>query len=227
MYSQLSAALSRKEREFQRREQDILDAATRLFLEDTWEDVTVSQIAEQAGIGKGTVYKHFNCKEDIYARVALDFHHQLMAVFQGIDQTQSALDFMHEAIAESFRFYRNNTVCAKLSAYCKRIDFKKRISPELRQEFEMLDGEFETFFGALLTTGIKEGIIQDQPITHLMVGLEATFEGAISMMMNDSYTDFSELNEDDFVEVITRFMINALAGPASFKGRTTKTPEFR
>ena len=41
--------------------------------------------------------------------------------------------------------------------------------------------------------------------------MEATFEGAISMMTNDSYTDFSELNEDTFVDVVTGFMVSALA----------------
>ncbi|GLQ29895.1 TetR/AcrR family transcriptional regulator [Litoribrevibacter albus] len=206
-----SKVQSRKEREFQRREQEILEAANELFEKDTWEDVTVSQIAEQAGIGKGTVYKHFSCKEDIYARVALSFHYQLMEVFQSIDQEQGVLGFMREAISESFRFYRENNVCAKLSSYCKRIDFKKRISPHLREEYEALDVEFETFFGGLLESGIAEGVIKNQPIMHLMIGLEATFEGAISMMMNDSYTDFSELKEDEFVEVITGFMMNALA----------------
>ncbi|MFC3150939.1 TetR/AcrR family transcriptional regulator [Litoribrevibacter euphylliae] len=214
MTTELTSAQNRKEREFQRREQEILTAATSLFKKDTWEDVTVSQIAEQAEIGKGTVYKHFSCKEDIYARLALNFHYQLMAVFKSIERNQDTLAFMRDAISESFRFYRKNTVCAKLSSYCKRVDFKQRISPTLRAEYESLDLEFESFFGSLLQTGIDDGTIKSQPITHLMVGLEATFEGALSMMMNDSYTDFSELKEDEFVEVITSFMMNALSAEA-------------
>lgn len=211
MTTELSSVQNRKEREFQRREQEILDAATALFEKDAWEDVTVSQIAEQAEIGKGTVYKHFSCKEDIYARVALGFHYQLMEVFRSINRDQDVLLFMRDAISESFRFYRKNTVCAKLSSYCKRVDFKQRISPSLRGEYEALDLEFQEFFGSLLQTGIDDGTIKQRPIMHLMIGLEATFEGAISMIMNDSYTDFSELKEDEFVEVITGFMMNALS----------------
>ena len=49
----------RKEREFKRRERDILEAAERLFMNYDWQTVTTQQIADEAGIGKGTIYKHF------------------------------------------------------------------------------------------------------------------------------------------------------------------------
>ena len=211
MTEEKTASLSRKEREFQRREEEILKSAVRLFEGEDWEQVTVAQIAQEADIGKGTVYKHFSSKEDIYARVALDFHEQLMGVFEGISKGQGVLAFMREAISESFKFYQRNNVCAKLSSFCKRSDFKRRISEQHCKEYEHMDQRFELFFGEILQAGIDEGVIQDQPIIHLMIGLEATFEGAISMMMNDSYTDFSELDEEQFVEVLTGFMINALA----------------
>ena len=64
----------RKIREFERREQEILSAALELFAGERWESVTVTQIAKQAGIGKGTVYKHFASKDEIYARLALDLN---------------------------------------------------------------------------------------------------------------------------------------------------------
>ena len=45
----------RKERDFRRREEDILAAALRLFDRDNWQDVTIEQIAQEAEIGKGTL----------------------------------------------------------------------------------------------------------------------------------------------------------------------------
>ena len=58
----------RREREFQRREGEILDAALELFSADDWQSVTIDQIARRAEIGKGTVYLHFASKDEIYAR---------------------------------------------------------------------------------------------------------------------------------------------------------------
>ncbi|HAQ25724.1 MAG TPA: TetR/AcrR family transcriptional regulator, partial [Pseudomonas sp.] len=45
---------SRKVREFRRREQEILDIALQLFLEEGEDSVTVEMIADKVGIGKGT-----------------------------------------------------------------------------------------------------------------------------------------------------------------------------
>ena len=48
-----------------KREQ-ILLAAVEKFLEKDFYQVTVVEIAEQAGVGKGTVYEYFSSKEDLF-----------------------------------------------------------------------------------------------------------------------------------------------------------------
>src|SRR5690606_25887316 len=71
---------SRKVREFRRREQEILTAALRLFLEQGEDSVTVEMIADEVGIGKGTIYKHFKSKAEIYLRLMLDYERDLAAL---------------------------------------------------------------------------------------------------------------------------------------------------
>ncbi|MBR5702060.1 MAG: TetR/AcrR family transcriptional regulator [Oscillospiraceae bacterium] len=44
----------------------ILLAALRLFARDGYEAVSVSDIAEQLGITKGALYRHYKCKRDIF-----------------------------------------------------------------------------------------------------------------------------------------------------------------
>ena len=61
----------RKERVFRQREQEILDAAAGLFDQMDWRTVTADRIAEDAGIGKGTLYLHFRNKDEIVARLIL------------------------------------------------------------------------------------------------------------------------------------------------------------
>jgi AcrR family transcriptional regulator len=73
---------SRKVREFRRREQEILDTALQLFLSEGEDSVTVEMIAEAVGIGKGTIYKHFNSKAEIYLRLMLDYERDLAELFQ-------------------------------------------------------------------------------------------------------------------------------------------------
>ena len=51
-----------KKKVFLAREQKIVSAALELLISENIDRVTVSKIASQAGIGKGTVYKHFLTK---------------------------------------------------------------------------------------------------------------------------------------------------------------------
>jgi AcrR family transcriptional regulator len=46
--------------------EEILEAASRVFSERDFHEVLIDEIAEAGGIGKGTVYRYFRTKEDLY-----------------------------------------------------------------------------------------------------------------------------------------------------------------
>ena len=75
----------RKVREFRRREQEILDTALKLFLDLGEDSVTVEMIADAVGIGKGTIYKHFKSKAEIYLRLMLDYERDLNELLHSAD----------------------------------------------------------------------------------------------------------------------------------------------
>src|SRR5437868_9727407 len=60
---------SYKERERERREHEILLAASRLILEGGYAQLTMDDLAEAVGISKPTLYQHFKSKEELIARV--------------------------------------------------------------------------------------------------------------------------------------------------------------
>lgn len=204
--------LSRKEREFARREHDILDAALSLFTGPNWEQVTVEQISRQAEIGKGTVYKHFDCKEEIYARIAISFNRRLLDTFLELDTALPVIEILRRCIKLAFDIYLANPAPARVSFYCQRGDFTDRLNPELQQEFESIENRFNVFFGEILTHGIEQNVIPNRPIDHLMVGLQATFDGAISMIWNNDFCAQETLDEDTFIQLISEFMLAGLIG---------------
>lgn len=57
--------LTRKQREMQQREKLFLDTARQVIREQGVSGLTMEVIAEITEYSKGTVYKHFTCKEDI------------------------------------------------------------------------------------------------------------------------------------------------------------------
>ncbi len=63
---------ARKEREKQKRREEILAAARDLFYEKGYQNTTVEEIAEAAEISKGTVYLYFASKDELYVSVILE-----------------------------------------------------------------------------------------------------------------------------------------------------------
>ncbi len=55
----------RRAREFQQREKQMLDLATDLLLEQGRDAITMERLAEKSEYAKGTLYKHFSCREDL------------------------------------------------------------------------------------------------------------------------------------------------------------------
>jgi AcrR family transcriptional regulator len=75
-------APSYKERERQRREQEILDAAELLLIERGYAALTMDDLADAVGISKPTLYQHFKSKEDLAARVIVNALQMLEAHLQ-------------------------------------------------------------------------------------------------------------------------------------------------
>lgn len=190
--------LERKEREFMRREREILDAALALFSTEDWQAVTVEQIAERAEIGKGTVYKHFASKDEIYARLAADFHRKAVEKLERIDRTLPVLQRLRLIIAIFWEQHLSGTEYQHLVQYCEREDFRKSLPVEAQTEMAQLDARFQSAIDAVLQDGIDQGILPAKPREALVFGPVAALNGATRMACNcmpPSVTPDQYLNE--------------------------------
>lgn len=203
---------SKKQIEFARREQEILKAALSLFEGPHWEQVTVEQISKKAEIGKGTVYKHFTCKEEIYAYITLDLMADLFAAFEEAAQEKNVLEALKNVIRAAFDCFLSNPAKARVSFYCKREDFRDRLNQELKAKFESLDQRLEQFMSNILQSGIDNQLIPARPVEHLIMGLEATFDGAISMIWNGDISYQHADDQEAYVNIISEYMLAGLVG---------------
>lgn len=75
--------MSIRELKKQKKKRAILESAISLFNENGYDNTSIAQIARKAGIGKGTVYSHFNNKKSIiqgFCEYELEkIHNQLIA----------------------------------------------------------------------------------------------------------------------------------------------------
>ena len=110
----------RKAREFERRGQDILATALALFESDEWEQVTVDQIAQAAEVGKGTIYKHFASKDDIYAHLAIDFQRGILQKFAAVDATLPVVERFRQHLRAGWEMHLSSKELHRVFLYCSR-----------------------------------------------------------------------------------------------------------
>ncbi len=66
----------------------ILNGAARVFARDGYEGASMSRIAAEAGVSKGTLYNYFTCKAELFAdTVQRDCTRRVAQVFDDLDTT--------------------------------------------------------------------------------------------------------------------------------------------
>lgn len=94
----------RKREAFQRRERDILMVSEQLMANRGVRQVSVDAIAARTGIGKGTIYKHFESKQDILTALAVRHFELLTAILsQAPDPQQQLIDWVEAQLVEPQR----------------------------------------------------------------------------------------------------------------------------
>lgn len=80
---------SRKEREKKAREQDILQAARKLFLVKGYHETTLEEIAHHAEFGKGTIYNYFSSKEELFFAIIDQINDEMLQLAKTAFQVPS------------------------------------------------------------------------------------------------------------------------------------------
>lgn len=201
----------RKKRDFENREQVILGASLNLFDCDEWLSVTVDQIADAAEIGKGTIYKHFSSKEEIYAKLTLDFYYGLLEQLERIDQNRSSIPILGDIFKVALHYHLSQPEFRRVTQYCKRIDFKKNHSEEICNAFEKLDSRFRNLVRDILSTGMEKNEIPKTNVRQLYYCMKTCFDGSVDTVWT-GYSGLEKVDVDEYIKIITQFMVAGVLG---------------
>ncbi len=88
------------------KERAILDAAAKVFATKPFHGVLIDEIASDAGIGKGTIYRYFETKDDLYFATTLHILDQLAeAISAELTPDEPAARRLERIARENLRFY--------------------------------------------------------------------------------------------------------------------------
>jgi len=115
-----------------RRQEQILDAAARLFAQRGYDQANTQELADRLGVGKGTIYRYFPSKRELF----------LAAVDRGMQRLRDYVDAAMEGIEDPFQ-----RVAVATRAYLEFFDANAEFVELLIQErAQFKDRKTPTYF---------------------------------------------------------------------------------
>jgi len=108
----------------------LLEVGLRLFSQKGFYCTSVEDIVREAGVGKGTFYRYFKSKEDIFVAILTQFLTEWgQSALIGVDQVKpdNYLDYVNDVARKSFQFFTKNYELSNLYS---------RIAPGLNEYVE-------------------------------------------------------------------------------------------
>ncbi|QJD58475.1 TetR/AcrR family transcriptional regulator [Pseudomonas sp. gcc21] len=210
---------SRKVREFRRREQEILDTSLRLFLEQGEDSVTVEMIADEVGIGKGTIYKHFKSKAEIYLRLMLDYERELAALLHS-----ETIERDKEALArEYFAFRMSDPDRYRLFDRLEEKVVKASQMPEMIEQLHQIRASNFNNLTGVIKERIDDGKLEDVPPYFHYCAAWALVHGAMSMYHSPFWQEVIE-DKEGYMQFLTDIGVRMGNRSKRRKDEDTVTP---
>src|SRR5690554_6510770 len=188
---------TRRAQEFRQREREILDTALALFLEMGEDRVTVEMIADKVGIGKGTIYKHFETKNEIYLLLMIRYEEALADSFEQVresdDKERLARYYFQFRIVDPKRYQLFDRLENKV--------IKDQAVPELVEKLHRIRAANFDNLTRIIRARIDEGILEDVPeIFHICMAW-ALAHGAVALMESPFYQRLID-DKADFLDFL-------------------------
>ena len=143
----------------ERRCEQILVAAAKLFAEHGYSETDTQVLADRLGVGKGTLYRYFPTKRELFLAAADRVMRQLR---QTVDDSMAGvadpLDGIARAVRAYLDFFANHPEFVELLIQ-ERALFKDRKKPTYFEHREANGERWRAFYRAL----IAEGRVRDVP----------------------------------------------------------------
>ena len=187
-------------RKFRRRD-EILRAATDLFSEKGYHEVTMEEIAEEMGVSKGTIYNYFSSKENLYLEILKESFEAIEALLhEEVENSDPAPLKLRKLLAAIFAFYRQNLKVLRI--------LSRDETHLLKEHFELTE-KWRTrrvrLYEKIIEKGIDEGsFVRQNPRLRALMLYGAV--GAV-MVHHDFSMDAGEVADAVFSQLASGLLV--------------------
>lgn len=168
----------RKEREKERRRQQIMVAAKRVFSEKGFSKATMEDIAQEAELSPGTLYLYFKNKEELYASLSLRILQYLLLRIEHVNAVKGAGpdEKLKQLMDAMYDVYEFDPLIIINMFHLQSSETLRNLSPQLLEEIKDLSGKSMGAISQIFKEGVAKGIF----INHHPVALADTFWSVFS-----------------------------------------------
>jgi TetR/AcrR family transcriptional regulator len=168
----------RKQREHLTHRNEILSAAEKLFAAKGFFPTTMSQIAQEAQFGTGTLYKYFKSKEDLYFTLIDEKTAEINAPIQAeFSKKMSAIDRIEKILRIQFEFIERNRDFFRIYI-SERSRFEWTVKEDLGKRIHEKMVSYIRLLAQVMRQGIKDGTFKPKDpmdLAHALVGIVNSF----------------------------------------------------
>ena len=184
------------------KEEQILNAAKKLFTNYGFKKVSMDEIASEAGVTKKTVYTYFSSKEELLKYCIKEELQNMRKIIENVESKK--LDFMetvHQVIYNLLKYKKN---CKFLKMLFKESEILK--NEQLKDNLKIVDKEIQNYIRKQLELAIQNYKIEVQniDITTFLI-----YKMYIALMI-DWNEDYKKLDEKEIADNILHFLVNGL-----------------
>jgi AcrR family transcriptional regulator len=200
----------RKEREKERRRQQIMVAAKRVFSIKNFNKATMEDIAKEAELSPGTIYLYFKNKEELFASLSLRILHYMNIRLEQVhnenfQEPEQKMKALKQALYEVYEF---DPIVLINMFHLQSSETLRNLSPHLLSEIKDLARSSFRSMAKIFEEGIKKGDFIDRHPVALADIVWALFSGVIlweeSKRLIDSQKDFLKSTLEIAFEIFRR-----------------------
>jgi len=187
------------------KKQLILEAAFEVFAKKGFHSTKVDEIAERAGIGKGTIYEYFKSKTDVFHEMYIWYIDNYFAELEEglLIETEPAAK-LHKIVTNHIVFltYMKSLAGKLLGDSCSHIDLGSEFKKTMINTYKEKMGRIKT----IIEAGVDKGVFREIDVNLCTMFFFGTLGGISHAMF---HLDL-ELNPDDVAEKVIDILLNGI-----------------
>lgn len=178
----------------------ILLSASELFAEREFEQVLIDEVAAHAGVGKGSVYRQFKSKEELYAAAVIngftELQREIRSALAGCTSTREQIATI---VHHSLKFFWGRRQFFAL------LRDPKALPPSQERQYQVQRNDLSRLISAVLDDGLKHCAMRPGIDTRIAA------ESLLGMMRGINRYGRQYMTPERAVEVVTSIFLDGCA----------------